>query len=445
VDLFIDNDARQADYPRQRESFAGSEEEAMADLATALAHGGAVQVAASERSRGTNQQGVRLYNERLALALIRREGPLPKAEIARLTGLSPMTTTTIMNRLDSDGLLLRQDKVRGRVGQPSTPYALNPEGSFSLGLKIGRRSAELVLADFSCAIRDRVRSNYIYPDPAALMAWLETAIDEISRRMSPPARRRISGIGIAMPFELWNWEGEIGAPADVLDSWRSFDVQQAVENISGFEVRVCNDATAACGAELMVGKGAAYRDFLYVYFGAFVGGGVVLNYQLYPGRTGNAAAIGSMPVSSLDPQGRLVRSQLIRQASLYLLEDRIRAAGGDPSSIWLLPGDWDDYGETLERWLDDVAAAIAPALIAGTAIIDFQAIVIDGALPKAVRARLVNKIAAEIGAADRQGLTPVEILEGSIGPDARPLGAAILPLIAAFAPDHDVLLKEARV
>ena len=48
-------------------------------------------------SRGTNQIGVRLYNERLVLSLIRQHKSLPKADIARLTGLSPQTISLIMN------------------------------------------------------------------------------------------------------------------------------------------------------------------------------------------------------------------------------------------------------------------------------------------------------------------------------------------------------------
>jgi hypothetical protein len=99
-------------------------------------------------SRGTNQTGVRLYNERLVLSLIRRHGDLPKADIARMTGLSPQTISIITNALEADGLLLRGKPLRGKVGQPLVPYSLNPEGALSFGLKIGRRSVDLYL--WSC-------------------------------------------------------------------------------------------------------------------------------------------------------------------------------------------------------------------------------------------------------------------------------------------------------
>ena len=72
-------------------------------------------------SRGTNQTGVRLYNERLVLSLIRLHGQLPKVDIAKMTGLSPQTISIIMNQLSDDGLLLKGSPSRGRIGQPSVP------------------------------------------------------------------------------------------------------------------------------------------------------------------------------------------------------------------------------------------------------------------------------------------------------------------------------------
>ena len=66
-------------------------------------------------ARGTSQTGLRRYNERLVLSLIRRHGALPKAEIARLTGLSAQTISVIMKQLDADRLVRREAPVRGRV------------------------------------------------------------------------------------------------------------------------------------------------------------------------------------------------------------------------------------------------------------------------------------------------------------------------------------------
>src|SRR6516165_3347710 len=80
---------------------------------------------------GANQAGVRLYNERLLLSLVRRFGPMSKVEVARLTGLSVQSTSAIMNRLHADGLVKREAPLRGRVGQPTIPMSLDPEGAYS--------------------------------------------------------------------------------------------------------------------------------------------------------------------------------------------------------------------------------------------------------------------------------------------------------------------------
>jgi hypothetical protein len=98
--------------------------------------------------RGSNHSGMRQFNERIVLQTIRHHGAIAKADIARLTQLSTQTVSIIVNRLEGDDLLIKQDRVRGKIGQPSVPLSLNPNGAFSLGLQVGRRSLEVVVTDF---------------------------------------------------------------------------------------------------------------------------------------------------------------------------------------------------------------------------------------------------------------------------------------------------------
>ena len=87
-------------------------------------------------------------------------GSLAKTAIARMTGLSAQTISIIMRMLEADELLSREEPLRGRIGQPLIPMSLNPEGAFFLGLKIGRRSADLVLIDFVGRIRSMLHMPY---------------------------------------------------------------------------------------------------------------------------------------------------------------------------------------------------------------------------------------------------------------------------------------------
>ena len=80
--------------------------------------------------------------------------------------------------------------------------------------------------------------------------------------------------------------------------------------------------------------------------------------------------------------------------------------------------------------------------MSAASIIDFEAVIIDGAMPAAVRQQLVAKTILAFERLDSRGIAPLAIIEGSTGPDARALGAASLPLFANFMIDRDVLFKE---
>ena len=168
---------------------------------------------------------------------------------------------------------------------------------------------------------------------------------------------RIAGLGLAMPFELWNWAAEIGASEAELAAWRSADIRAEL---------AARAALAGLCAERrhrrLRGRARLRRttpgcmDFIYFYVGAFIGGGLVLNGGLFAGRTGNAAAIGSMPV----PDGAGGSAQLIDVASLVLLERRLRAAGLPLDAIYDPAADWAACGAALDDWLADGGAGHRP-------------------------------------------------------------------------------------
>ena len=78
-------------------------------------------------------------------------------------------------------------------------------------------------------------------------------------------------------------------------------------------------------------------------------------------------------------------------------------------------------------------------------VVDFEEVVIDGVLRPDWRRRVVDGVAGAYGRFNCAGLSPIEIATGSVGPPARVLGAALLPLIGRFSPDTDLLVKTARL
>jgi predicted NBD/HSP70 family sugar kinase len=388
--------------------------------------------------RGTNQSGMRAHNERLVLSLVRSHGALAKSDIARMTGLSAQTVSVIMRGLEQDGFLERGEPVRGRVGQPSIPMSLAADGAFFLGLKVGRRSADLVLTDFRGRMRAARRRVYRYPTPDAVVGFVREAAPALAGELPAGLRDRVMGMGIAMPFQLWNWVSVLGVPQQEMDAWRSRDIGAELGSALDLPVYVQNDATSACGAELIFGTGERPKDFLYLYFGTFIGGGLVMNGQLFLGRTGNAAAVGSMQIPASGGGTR----RLIDLASMSVLAEAMEAAGEESDHLWSQHDRWQVSQAVLDPWLDQAAAALAQASLAAAALLEIQAVLIDGWMPQAVRAELTRRTEAAFLAMDLAGIDPPAIREGTVGADARALGAAAIPLSQRYLIDQNAAQRE---
>ncbi|MBL9072345.1 MAG: ROK family transcriptional regulator [Tabrizicola sp.] len=381
---------------------------------------------------------MRDHNERLVLSLVRRHGALAKSDIARMTGLSAQTVSVIMRGLEQDGLLERGEPVRGRVGQPSVPMSLAAEGAFFFGLKVGRRSADLVLTDFRGRMRAARRRVYRYPTPDAVVSFVSEAAPALAGELPPMQRGRIMGMGVAMPFQLWNWVAVLGIPQQEMDAWRVRDIGTELGAALGLPVYVQNDATSACGAELIFGTGERPKDFLYFYFGTFIGGGLVMNGQLFLGRTGNAAAVGSIQVPA--PGGGTRR--LIDLASMSVLAEAMEAAGEPSDHLWSQHDRWEVSQTVLSAWLDQAAGALAQATLAAAALLEVQAVLIDGWMPLRVRAEMVRRTEAALLGLDLAGIDPPVIREGTVGADARALGAAAIPLSQRYLIDQNAAVRE---
>jgi predicted NBD/HSP70 family sugar kinase len=389
--------------------------------------------------RGTNQSGMRAHNERLVLSLVRSHGALAKSDIARMTGLSAQTVSVIMRQLEQDGLLARGEPVRGRVGQPSVPMSLAADGAFFYGLKVGRRSADLILTDFLGRIRAARRQVYRYPTPGAIVRFVAEASPALRAQIDPDRQDRIMGMGVAIPFQLWNWVSIIGAPQTEMDAWRDRDIGAELAELIGLPVYLQNDATSACGAELIFGTGERPKDFLYFYFGTFIGGGLVINGQLFLGRTGNAGAVGTIQVPA--PGGGTRR--LIDLASMSELALAMEAAGESSDHLWSQHQRWDVSAAVLEPWLDQAALALAHATLAAAAMVEIEAVLIDGWMPEGVRAEITRRTGAALLRLDLAGIEPPLVRAGTVGADARALGAAAIPLSQRYLLDQNAPGRDA--
>ena len=218
----------------------------------------------------------------------------------------------------------------------------------------------------------------------------------------PGWAENVTGIGVAMPNQIWQWRWAFEAEAaGALDRWQTIDLGSEIEAVLKCPAYIANDASSAAAAELVFGQGRHYSNFIYVYIGAMIGGGIVLDGNLVTGPQGNAGAIGPILIST--PDGP---AQLIDRASLFRLEDFFRRADLDPTPLWSNPDRWPDFSAVYDLWIAECAPALAQAIVCARAVFDFEVAIIDGAMPTTMRTQVLDAVHTEIVGLNQTGLSP---------------------------------------
>ena len=395
------------------------------------------------RPRGSNQGGLRQFNERVVLQAIRLQGSCPKAEIARLTHLTAQTVQVIIARLEADELVRKLSPVRGKVGQPSVPMALNPDGAFSIGVKIGRRSMDMLLVDFTGQVRERLSLDYPFPDPDTLFDEIGIRLRQLRKTLKPALRDRVQGIGVAAPLSLGGWNELLGIAPELAAKWHGIDLRERIAALgatAGLPVETVKDTAAACVAELVAGRGRSIPTFLYVFVDTFIGGGLVLDSHLYGGASGNAGAVGSLPMG-LSSRAARPPEQLLNIASLWNLEAQYAEAGVDVNAWADARALTDPWLPRTRAWLGEACPAIALAINSAACLLDLEGVIIDGSFSRDLLQALMPEVERALDRYSWEGVARPRVLAGTIGSDARAIGGALLPLYENFAPDRDLFLK----
>lgn len=380
--------------------------------------------------QGASSVHIRHFNERLILQRLRRLGEASRADLARAASLTNTAVGEIIKQLENSGLVQALGKKHeGHRGQPATMLALDPRGAYAIGVRLDRTRIEAALTDLGGTVLDHVTHDITLPPPEATLELLRDDIARLVQQVPASRRRRITGVGLAQPYNLGRWLTELDLPADVFSAWETVEFGPALSRLCGLPVIEENDGTAAAIAELFHGHGRSHDDFLYVFIGPAIGGGLVLGGQCVRGGGGNAADIGMIPVSrsTLPSAAPCDHAILLSRASLNALRRHLRWHGHRAA----MP---DDVPQATEEWLEDCAAALAEPLLAARALLDIPTVVIDSDLPPLWTDRLIARLAPLLTARVAEARTPPALLRGSFGAMAGALGAATVPLFLHFGP-----------
>lgn len=146
------------------------------------------------------------------------------------------------------------------------------------------------------------------------------------------------------------------------------------------------------------------------------------------GPTGNSGAFGALRVPALGGGA----AQLLQVASLHVLEHALQAAGFDPDHLRNPDDDWSADAEWVTPWIKRTAEILAIAAISSAAVVEVEALLIDGAMPEPVRANLVEVTRACVARHTVTGIRKPVIEAAAVGRTARSIGAAMLPIHSKY-------------
>lgn len=233
---------------------------------------------------------VRKMNTAIVLETLRKMAPLSRAEISNHTGLNRSTVSSIVQGLLDHDLIRETELQEDRVGRPGMSLTLNPSGGFAIGLEINVDYIGGLLVDFNGRAIHQLQVD-CHPKETKDQI-LKKAID-LGRLLFERASHSgvtVFGIGIGLPGVIDIHQGILVFAPNL--GWRDTPIQKVFYDQFNVPVFIENEASCAALGEYRYGVAQEVSDFVYLSGGVGLGGGIMLQGELFRGSLGYAGEIG---------------------------------------------------------------------------------------------------------------------------------------------------------
>src|SRR6516165_337732 len=258
---------------------------------TAMQHSLQSRSAAEARARPGTPSLLRELNDRAALDLLLRRGMLTRSQISEYTGVSKVTVSQMLARLEERGLVSVVGEQAGNRGPNAALYSVVPSSAYVAGLHM---DFDLVSAAVADVTGRRVADVNVDPNGADDPTELVRGVIERACASAGVDLARLSALVIASPGVV---DPRTGDPrlAVNLPAWHE-GALDALRGVLHKPVVIENDVNLAAMAERAAGAATDTGDFVLVWLGVGLGLATMLGGQLHRGTAGAAGEIGYLPV-----------------------------------------------------------------------------------------------------------------------------------------------------
>jgi glucokinase-like ROK family protein len=388
-----------------------------------------------ESSDSGSLRSLRELNRGRVIDALRDRGRASRAEIARATGLSRSTVSSIVSDLIDSGLLTEQRDALGVAhgeagGRPPVLLSLDPSAGLAVGIDFGHTHLRVAVSDLSHEVLAETRRELDVDHSAD--QGLDAAAELVDQVLEEGKvdRNGVLGVGMGLPGPIDSSTRTVGS-SSILPGWVGVDAAAEMGRRLRLPVHVENDANLGALAEYVWGSGRGHSDVIYIKLSSGVGAGLLLGGRLHEGAGGTAGEIGHTPAQ----QGTAIcrcgsRGCLETVASARAIAEQLGASRGEPVSTRELLRLTAEGDPAAVRLIAEAGREIGVALAGLCNLINPDCVIIGGDLSAA--GELITEPVFE--SIRRYAITnaaeQVTVVAGVLGERAELLGALALVLHA---------------
>jgi glucokinase-like ROK family protein len=382
------------------------------------------------QGRAGSLESLRRLNRLRVIHALRDEGQISRAEIARRTGLSRSTVSSLVSDLQADGLVVERPEPGSahgaQGGRPPILLSFDASAGAAVGIDFGHSHLRVAVSDLASTILAE-RKLPLDTDHDAQQG-LELAAEMVADALSDAGvqRTQVIGAGMGLPGPIEQSGGTVGSSA-ILPGWIGMTAASEMRRRLDIPVMVDNDANLGALAEAAFGAGRDAGDLIYLKVSSGIGAGLILNGRLYRGSAGLAGELGHVLV---DPDGIVCRCGnrgcLETVAATGALVDLLRRSHGDELTVeaMLEAARGGDLG--CRRVIHDAGRALGQVVATLLNVLNPELLVVGGDLAGAGDLLLDGVRESVSRAALPEAARRAEVVAGVLGDRAQVLGALAL-------------------
>lgn len=241
-----------------------------------------------------DQLYVRKINTVIVLDTLRHFQPISRAALSKKTGLNRSTISSIIQSLIDINFVRETELQVERIGRPGMLLTLNPSGGFAIGLEINVDYVSAILVDFNGKLRRKlfrsIQRDLAQHEILMVAVRMVTALTDLGRSLNIP----FLGLGIGLPGVVDSSAGNLVFAPNL--GWRDLEIGKIFFNQFNVPVLVENEANCAALGEYRYGVAKGVPNLIYLSAGIGMGGGILVDGQLFRGSQGFAGEIGHMVI-----------------------------------------------------------------------------------------------------------------------------------------------------